>query len=76
MYEEAIAFQTVVENDVIKIPDEFQGKFRSPIWILATPTEQKKRHTKIIKPFTIDDFAPPTIKTKGWKFNREEANAR
>jgi hypothetical protein len=72
----AIEFESVVEGDVIPIPEAYRGKLRSPVWIVAIQESGEKQHPRKIKPFTAADFASPGIKTKDWKFNREEANER
>jgi len=35
MNEGAIAFQTVVENDVIRLPEEYRGRFTSPVLVMV-----------------------------------------
>jgi hypothetical protein len=76
---QTIEFQSVVENDVIRIPEAYRGAFTSPIRVMIfsndMPNPKIHRRTKA-KPFTPSDFSALKLDTRGWKFNREEANER
>jgi len=79
MYENTIEFQTVVEDDMIKIPDEYRGRFTSLVTVCIFQDETK--NNKIIsrikaKPFQLEDFSSLKLDLRNWKFDREEANER
>jgi hypothetical protein len=59
-------FEATVEDDIIRIPEKYRRGLTRKVQVVLTPQQEKKKHT----------FAKPRIKTKGWKFDREEANAR
>ena len=65
---QAYQFSTTVENGFIRIPDEYATKLRDRIKVIVYHDE----------PPDTDWTAlfPPTVDTKAWKFNREEANER
>lgn len=70
---EAIEFVASAEKGSIKIPKEYQGQLQDQFRVIilqelsavAKKTTRKKR-----------SLGEPKIKTKGFKFNRNEANAR
>jgi hypothetical protein len=51
-------------NATITLPVDLYGK---EVKVIAFPVEKPKAKKRLL---------PPHINTKGWKFNREEANAR
>jgi hypothetical protein len=63
-----IAFQAKVENNAISIPDIYKELIVDKMFVTVSFAEKKKQITK-------ENFKP-FINTKGWKFNREEANER
>jgi hypothetical protein len=69
----AIEFITKAKNGVIEIPKEYQeqlqDQFRVIILQEVAPSEKKSASKKR----TLSDAK---IKTKGFKFDRDEANAR
>ncbi|MDR3283768.1 MAG: hypothetical protein LBS97_01145 [Treponema sp.] len=72
-----IEFQSVVEDDIIRIPEAYRGTFSAPVVV----TVREKRSSRLIPrtgsgPITEANFAALRIKTQGWKFNRDEANER
>jgi hypothetical protein len=74
-----IAFQSLIEGDVVHIPEQYRGRVEPLVTVLLTP--QKTRAEKIkarskTKPFTLDDFSAIKLDTRGWQFNRDEANER
>jgi hypothetical protein len=67
---EAIEFTAKAKDGVIKIPKEFQASLNEEVRVIILIDSQKKaksikRELKAIK-----------IKTKGFKFDRDEANRR
>jgi hypothetical protein len=74
----AIQFDAVVENGTIRIPEQFRtsvrkGKVR--VTLLTDPVRESVNKTKAGS-LTLDDFTELKLSTKGFKFDREEANAR
>lgn len=68
---EAIEFITKAKNGVIKIPKEYQEQLQDQfrVIILQDAADSKKQPKKRI-------LSAAKIKTKGLKFNRDEANSR
>ena len=65
-----IEFQSVINNGVIIIPEEYKNKInRKNVKVIVLPqvTKENKKDNK---------FNAIQINTKGFKFNRENANAR
>jgi hypothetical protein len=64
-------FNAVVEGDIIHIPEQYRNQHLSSVRVILLPdvndfsqsTEKKK-------------FTSMRLQTKGFKFNREEANER
>jgi hypothetical protein len=74
----AIQFEAVVENDTIRIPEQFRASVRKgkvQVTLLADPVREPIDKTKA-GTLTLDDFTELKLSTKGFKFDREEANAR
>jgi hypothetical protein len=74
----AIQFESVIQNDTIRIPKQYNGWGASPVLVTIIPAAEaapsflaKTRQ----KPSGIDEF-PALLNTKGWIFNRDEANER
>ncbi|MDR1704351.1 MAG: hypothetical protein LBS19_06660 [Clostridiales bacterium] len=64
-------------NGIIEIPEDYREDIvdNVKVIIIGTETEQKDRQEASKRRKTAS-LTPPTLKTKGWKFNREEANER
>jgi hypothetical protein len=60
---QAYEFYTKPKDGMIQIPDQYKNQIKDNILVINT---RKK----------ADLLSPPSLKTKGWKFSREEANAR
>ena len=74
----AIQFETVVNAGIIHIPEQFMKSVPRTVnvTLVSVETERPKFKPKTkAKPSNIDEF-PAVLDTKGWKFNREEANER
>jgi len=73
-----IQFETVVDNGVIHIPEQYIKLLTDTVNVTLVPiiknSKKFKPKTKN-KPDSIKEF-PTLLDTKGWKFNREEANER
>ena len=64
---EAYQFYATPEDGVIKIPEHYKDKILSR----ARVSVQVEEVSSI-----SDMLLPPTLDTRGWKFDREEANER
>ncbi len=66
---QAIEFNAIIQNDSIKIPDQYLDKIGQKARVILIIEEFANLKTEII-------FSALSIKTKGYQFNREEANER
>ena len=64
---EAYQFYATPENGIIKIPKRYKDKINTRAKITIQIEEE---------PSLRDMLSPPFIDTRGWKFDREEANER
>ena len=75
---QAIQFETAVNGNIILIPEQYRNMVPSKVHVTLIPTDlgmsKTRPKTKAI-PSNIDEI-PAVLDTKGWKFNREEANER
>jgi hypothetical protein len=69
---QAYEFNTVVREGIIRIPEQYRGKLLSPVRVilLSNATETTVTTTGNKK------FTAMKLQTKGFTFDREEANAR
>ncbi|WP_446009023.1 hypothetical protein [Candidatus Electrothrix sp.] len=67
---ESLAFETVIRNGMIAIPEQYRERFQEPFRIIVhlEPLTEKQG--------TDASFNAARISTKGFKFNRDEANER
>ena len=64
---QAYEFYAKPENGVIRIPDEYKDKIGKRIKVIIEE----------VPPTSINDMLlPPTLDTRDWKFDKEEANER
>lgn len=74
---EAYEFYATPENGTIVIPEQYRKRITSGVKVILldqNPRKGGKRKAKSVK--KSDMLLAPTLKTKGWVFDREEANAR
>ena len=76
-----IQFETIVNNDVIQIPDRYRDKIRSGVKVkvfTAVPDDNAFSYNPKAKAGALseNDFIALQIDTRSFKFNREEANER
>jgi hypothetical protein len=77
--QEAIQFETNVESGVIRIPEQYIRAVPATVKVTLVPVASPRvKAGEKAKPdaLTLDDFSALKINTKGFKFNREEANER
>jgi hypothetical protein len=76
--QQTIQFESVVEDGIIRIPEQYMRQVPSNVTVTLAPTTQArvkfKAKTKEM-PTAIDEF-PAFLDTTSWKFSREEANER
>ena len=71
-----IQFESVVEGNVIRIPEQYIDKISARVTVTLVDVEKPRFRPKSRKELPgIEEF-PPTLDTKGWKFDRDEANER
>ena len=76
---QTVEFESLVEEGSIRIPDEFLRYLTGVVRVTIVPVRSGKiKHARRPGPgmVTLNDFATPVIDTRGWRFNREEANER
>ena len=73
---EAISFETTISSDTIKIPEEYRAAMPARAIVMVIEYENKYGKYKPRLGRGIKKMSAPHIDTLGWKFNREEANAR
>ena len=74
---QAYEFYTKPKNGVIPIPEQYKNKIVGNIMVIVL---EKENHSIVRKEVNnqkkTDLLSPPTLDTRGWKFDREEANER
>ena len=71
-----IQFESVVEGNLIRIPEQYISQIPAVVAVTLMGVEKPplKPETRKELP-SIDEF-PAVLNTRGWKFDREEANER
>ena len=74
---QAIEFEAVEKNGSIKIPQKYAGKIKHKVRVIIL-IEKETSSKKVAKSARAiaKHFKAARIKTKGFVFDREEANAR
>ena len=73
-----IQFESIVNGGLIRIPDEYKDFVSSVVNVTLVPaTQERPRFKPKTKewPDSIDEF-PAVLDTKGWKWDKDEANER
>ena len=66
---QAIEFESTVDDGIIRIPDEYKGQVDGQVKVIVlSEAVQKKDRSKSLSAISIN--------TKGFEFDRDEANAR
>jgi len=74
---EAYEFYATPENGTILIPEQYRRKITSGVKVILLEQNPRKAEQRKAKPKKKSDMLlPPILKADGWKFDREEANAR
>ena len=73
-----IQFETTVEDNLIRIPEQYMNSFNSGTKVTVRSHDNPKRLRNCraeAGALSLDDF-PTILDTRDWKFDREEANER
>jgi hypothetical protein len=73
---DAILFNSVIEDNVIRIPEAYKNFFKQGTRVAVEVINAPSLSDDVEKIFTRNHFSAIKLDTKGWKFDREEANAR
>ena len=74
---QAYEFYTKPKDGVIHIPEQYKNQITDNILVIVlekNPLIFNREEANARK--KTDLLSPPSLKTKGWKFNREEVNVR
>ena len=74
-----IQFESVVEGNIIRIPDEYVNTIHSRVKVTVRSCNDQKQVRRCragAGALLPDDFTAFKIDTRGFKFDREEANER
>ena len=66
-------FYATAENGIIRIPEKYKNKTSFKVLVIDDFRFNREKTSTKSK---SDLLLPPTMKTQGWKFNREKANER
>ena len=74
---QAYEFYAKPENGVIPIPAQYKNQIKDTVMVIVLEKKplQFTREEAIARKKS-DLLLPPTLDTRGWKFDREEANER
>jgi len=74
---QAYEFYTKPEDGMIRIPEQYINQITDNVLVIVLEKAQTALNREEANARKKTDLlSPPSLKTKGWKFNREEANAR
>ena len=73
---QAYEFSTKPINGVITIPEEFRRRITSDVRVIILELNQNKPDDTDANVRKSDRALSPTLDTRDWRFNREEANER
>jgi hypothetical protein len=68
-----VEFNSVIEGDIIRVPERYKNITGSTVRVTIMPSEEIVTKRKTLGP---EDFTELKIQTRGWKFDRDEANER
>jgi hypothetical protein len=72
---QAYEFNAILENGFIPVPEPYRSKINKNVRVIILerwPSQNEKGVTAK----KSDLLLPPSLDTRGWKFNKEEANER
>ena len=74
---QAYEFYAKPKDGVIPIPEQYRCQITDYVMVIVIekkPSALNRQESNVGR--KTDLLSHPSLKTKGWKFNREEANAR
>ena len=77
--QQTIKFETVIESGFIRVPEQYAKSITSAVKVTLSPVSESNIIMGIKSKagnLSLDDFTEIKLDTRGWKFNREEANER
>jgi hypothetical protein len=66
-------FNSVIEGDIIRVPEQYKNVAGSAVRVIIMSSEESALKRKTLG---SEDFTELKIQTRGWKFDRDEANER
>jgi len=72
---QAIEFKTILQNGTVTLPPEYASQWEGKT-IRVLVLDDSEPVEESVQPNQTLPFQAISLKTKGFKFNREEANAR
>ena len=75
---QAFEFYTSPKDGIIQIPEQYRSQVSEQVLVIVLEHKpsMQNQHGKASKKRKSDLLLPPTLDTRGWKFDREEANER
>jgi hypothetical protein len=74
---QAYEFYATPENGIIKIPEQYKNRITSGVKVILLEQKPNDYYKEEANAYPKSNLLlPPTMNTKGWRFSREEANAR
>ena len=67
---QAVEFESIIDNGIIRIPNEIKNQIGEQVKVILLSKETGKFQKR------IKDFSAISINTKGFVFDRDEANVR
>ena len=74
---QAYEFYAKPKDGAIPIPEQYKGQITDYVMVIVIekkPSALNRQEANVRR--KTDFLSQPSLRTKGWKFNREEANAR
>lgn len=72
---QAIEFKTILQNGTVTVPPEYASQWEGKT-IRVLVLDDSEPVAESVEPSKTSPFQAISLKTQGFKFNREEANAR
>lgn len=70
-------FYAEPKNGMIPIPERYRERITNSVMVIVLEKKHVNLNFNELNTRKKTDFlSPPSLKTRGWKFNREEANER
>ena len=70
----AYEFKAVPENGMIQIPEEYRKMITAEVTVIVLEKPRKINREGVVN--KTDLLPPPSLDTRDFKFNRDEANER